>query len=288
MIRAWSIGLMCVVGSCSTGTAASEEPRAPAGVVAVDALLRAPADPQRVIVDVRPAEAYAGGHIPGAVHLDVKKLRAEVDGVPEQLAPRAAIEAAMAELGVELGDEVVVVDERTSPPAARVVWTLRWFGHAADKVQVLDGGHAAWVAAGGAQTGEVPTVATGEGARLGEEQPQLGVDAAWIAAHLHDPAVLLLDVRSDDEWEAGRIPGAWHVPWQSAVTDDGRLKEPQALRELYARALDSETVVVYCKSGMRASLSWLVLQVLGHADARVYDGSWNEWGARPDLPKETG
>lgn len=287
MMRAWSIGLVCVAGGCRPEAVAGEAPHAPDGVVAVDALLRAPADPRRVVVDVRPAEAYAGGHIPGALHLDVKQLRAEVDGVPEQLAPRAAIEAAMAGLGVELGDEVVVVDERASPPAARVVWTLRWFGHAADKVRMLDGGHAAWVAAGGTQTSEVPPVAAGEGPRLGEEQRRLGVDAAWIAAHLQDPAVLLLDVRSDDEWKAGRIPGAWHVPWQSAVTDDGHLKELPTLRELYARALERETVVVYCKSGMRASLTWLVLQVLGHADARLYDGSWNEWGARPDLPKET-
>ncbi|WP_422889262.1 sulfurtransferase [Nannocystis pusilla] len=285
-MRAWSITWLCVAGGCRP-EAVAEASRAPVGVVTVDALLRAPADPRRVVVDVRPAEAYAGGHIPGALHLDVKLLRAEVDGVPEQLAPRAAIEAAMAGLGVELGDEVVVVDERSSPPAARVVWTLRWFGHAADKVRMLDGGRAAWVAAGGTQTSEVPTVAAGEGPRLGEEQRRLGVDAAWIAARLQDPAVLLLDVRSDDEWKAGRIPGAWHVPWQSAVTEDGRLKELPTLRELYARALERETVVVYCKSGMRASLTWLVLQVLGHADARLYDGSWNEWGARPDLPKET-
>jgi thiosulfate/3-mercaptopyruvate sulfurtransferase len=59
----------------------------------------------------------------------------------------------------------------------------------------------------------------------------------------------------------------------------------KALRELYADALARPTVAVYCKSGMRASLTWLVLTSLGHADVRVYDGSWNEWGAREDLPR---
>jgi thiosulfate/3-mercaptopyruvate sulfurtransferase len=206
--------------------------------------------------------------------------------VRDQLAPREALASALAAIGVDLGDEIVIVDESSSPHAARLVWTLESFGHAPDQLRVLDGGWPAWLAADG-PTSTAASAGPAPGATpLGAQQPALRVDADWVLAHLGDPAVLLLDVRSDEEWRVGHIPGARHLPWQRARTDTGRLLEPPALRELYAEALAAPTVVVYCKSGMRASLTWLVLRTLGHPDVRLYDGSWNEWGARPELPRE--
>lgn len=255
-------------------------------VISACELIAAPADARRVVIDVRTAEAFAAGHVPGAVHLDVKELRAEVDGVPEQLAARADVEAALAGIGVDVGDEVIVVAERDTPSAARVVWTLLYFGHEPSRVKLLDGGWSAWLAVKGAHSVEAAVVAGGEHRALGVEQTRLGVDAAWLQAHLGDTKVLVIDVRSDEEWGAGRIPGARHIPWQRAVGEDGSLLAREELRELYAAAMGSPTVVVYCTSGMRASLTWLVLATLGHSDVRLYDGSWNEWGAREDLPKE--
>ena len=273
------LALVLAVSGCQRGLA----PGGPVTVVRAEDVIAAE-QAARVVLDVRPAAAFARGHAPGAVHLDVKALRAEVDGVAEQLAPRASVAATLAELGVEVGDEVIVIDEGSTPAAARVVWTLLFFGHAPAKVRMLDGGWPAWVAASGPQSVEVAEVVTGA-APVGAERAELRVDAAWVLAHLNDPEVLLVDVRSDEEWDAGRIPGAQHVAWERARGADGRLLEVKALRELYADALARPTVAVYCKSGMRASLTWLVLTSLGHADVRVYDGSWNEWGAREDLQR---
>ncbi|MEZ4430414.1 MAG: rhodanese-like domain-containing protein [Nannocystaceae bacterium] len=256
-------------------------------ILPVDELAPLVADalPGLRVLDLRDASAYEAGHVPGAVRFDPASLRTTVDDVPGQVVDPATFAAAMAAVGVAPGDTVVAVDDGEGLQPARVVWTLRYHGHATS--HVLDGGWPAWSAAGlTEETGpNTPSPASYPPPAV---VPALRVDAAWIADHLDDPKVRLVDARAPAEFDPGHIPGALSLPWDQTKAADGRFLAVDQLAALYqgVGALPSETVVAYCQTGTRASVTWLTLVAAGQADARLYDGSWAEWSADPELPKE--
>ena len=277
---------MFVAVACTaapTSTLCEEDGCAPPELVIDVAWLRAAlaAGEDVQVIDVRPAHEFAVGHVPGALSLDVEALRATVDGVEGQVAAPEAVEAALRAAGVRRGARLVVLGAAVQPEPARVVWTLQHHGHGA--VHLLQGGWTAWSGFGERST-EVGPAPPGD-LVVGAPSGALRVDAAWVVAHLEDPAVALVDARSADEFAAGHIPGARNVDWHANVVD-GHLLGREELAQLYEGLDPGSTVVTYCKSGMRASLSYLVLRELGFADVRLYDGSWNEWGAQPSFPQE--
>jgi thiosulfate/3-mercaptopyruvate sulfurtransferase len=109
------------------------------------------------------------------------------------------------------------------------------------------------------------------------------VEGDWVLSQLGDepydmPAIQLVDARSEDEYDAGRIPSARSVNWTRNL-DGGLLRSQTELEALYEGMDPAETTVSYCVSGWRGSFDWLTLTALGYDDVRLYDGSWNEWGA---------
>ena len=246
-----------------------------------------------LVIDVRPAEDFATGHVPGAVHLDLWGVSL-VDTDPGPLRAFMWIIDHLFNLrGVTADATVVVYDEQSGMRAARAFWFLEYFGHT--DVRVLDGGFGAWTRAGLPITraAGAPSKSSWTGT------PKPDTIATWrdVSDRLGNPGTVIVDTRSDGEYcgttvrakRGGAIPGAVHVEWSRNLNPDGTFKAADELREMYEAAgvTPDKEVITYCQGGYRAAHAYLALRLLGYPRVRNYTGSWKEWGDREDLPIET-
>ncbi len=260
-----------------------------------------------VIIDTRNPEAYAAGHIPGAVNIhDIFTYLAM--STPEGMAELTdKFAKAFGDAGLS-GNETAVIYEQSMTSgfgqSCRGYYLLKYLGY--PKASVLHGGYAAWEAAGLPTTTEAasPTPATFP---IDPAGAGVMVDKDVVLAAVNDGSAVLLDVRDIDEWigdssspygkdycpRKGRIPGAKWIEWYRMMkpTASGPMVKSgsELLAECATVGIGKETpVILYCFKGARASNTFLALKEAGVDDVRMYFGSWNEWSRDPALPIEEG
>lgn len=277
-------------------------------LVSTDWLHQHLADPNLRIVDIRghviaPTEPlphyfnhyddYVASHIPGAVFIDwVHEITDPADPRHARIAPPQRYADVMSKNAIGDDTFVVAYDDASGLFAARLWWSLNYYGH--EKVAVLDGGWNKWIAEGRPVTASVP--AGVPAAFTPRPQQDWMRTADQVLAILHSPAKLI-DVRSPQEFggeasrakRAGHIPGAVNVPRQTLAALDGTLLPPEQLRAKLAEAGidDAATpIVTYCNAGVSASYGLLALRAAGFMNSANYDGSWKEWGNDESKPIE--
>jgi thiosulfate/3-mercaptopyruvate sulfurtransferase len=240
-------------------------------------------------------ESYRAGHVPGAVFVDLDHDLAAAPGVAGRhpLPEPDDAQAAFRRLGVLAERSVVVYDDGDASIAARAWWLLRWAGHG--DVRVLDGGWAAWRAAGlPVASGEAPAVTPGDFVVHPGGMPVADADEAAALARTG----VLLDVRAPARFRgesepidpvAGHVPGARNAPLAGNLGPDGRFLDPAALAARFAElgVRPGVEVATYCGSGVSAAQTVLALEVAGLTSA-LFVGSWSHWVADPDRPVATG
>ena len=245
-----------------------------------------------LVLDLRPPEDYAQGHIPGAIHIDLWGVSL-IDTDPAPLdAFMWMIEHVLAGHGVQASTPVVVYDDQSGMRAARAFWFLEYFGHAS--VRLLDGGFKAWSAQGYDLSTEALPPPKSEW--TGSRQAHTLATYRDVREALGRQESVILDTRSDPEYRGtavrarrgGAIPGAVHIEWTRNLDADGAFRSAEELRRMYqdAGVTPDREVITYCQGGYRAAHSYLALRLLGYPRVRMYVGSWKEWGDRTELPVE--
>ncbi len=234
---------------------------------------------------------YARGHIPGARFLWSQALAYSNEDYTLEVPSLPKADSVLKSLGVSEGQRIILYFSGGNvTQTTRVFMTLDYLG-LGGRVALLDGGLEAWKAEGRPVVTDIPAGLHGEW--KARAVSGVVVDGDWVAGHLADSTVKIVDARAPQFYQgrgggmprAGHIPGAVNIPFNSLVDSTNRLKSPDSLRAMFRASgiAPGKTVVSYCHIGQQASLVYFVARYLGYP-ARLYDGSFEDWSGRDDVP----
>lgn len=246
------------------------------------------------IVDLNPSHIYARAHVPGAVSLEYGRIITPRPPAAALLPSAEQLADVLGSIGLTPAHHVVAYDDEGNGRAGRFLWTLHAVGHT--RTSLLNGGLRGWLSDNRPTENTVPAITRSTyPVRISAD---VVADKEYILTHLKNPAVVLLDTRSPEEYtgemvraqRGGHIPGAVNFNWTDAMdqTRQLRLKDLKELRNaLEAKGITPEKeIITYCQTHHRSAHTYMVLKVLGYPRVKAYPGSWSEWGNLPDTPIE--
>ncbi len=241
-------------------------------------------------------DEYVREHIPAALYIDWSKDIVDPDDdVEAQIASAERFAAIMQRLGI--GDQHLVVAYDAHPAsqfATRLWWALNYYGH--ERVVVLNGGLPKWQREQRPVVSAIPTYPPASFTAVA--RPQLRATVEDVLASLGQSDITLIDARDSGQYTGeiargegrrGHIPGAISLPREELVDPaTGTFRSTEELQRIFATAHVSpdKHIVAYCNGGVAATTVLFSLAMLGYPQLTNYDGSWNEWGKRQDLPVE--
>jgi thiosulfate/3-mercaptopyruvate sulfurtransferase len=300
-----SLALVLTIASATTPLASAEGKSAKVAsnpkmrqsmIVSTEWLTEHLNDKSLVLLQVGEKDEYVRAHIPGAQFISIADISTpRGEGLALELPPVATLKTTFEKLGVSNKSHVVVYFSKDwVTPTARVFLTLDYLG-LGDRTSILDGGLPAWRA-----ENRPVTTALNEpkpGTFSPRPNKSIVVDAAWVSANLNKPNVRILDARAPQFFigaevgrmpRGGHIPNAKNIPFSSLIEDsNNKFKSVETLRGLFVAAdvKRGDSVATYCHIGQQASLLYFVARYLGY-DAHLYDGSFEDWSHRSELPVE--
>ncbi|MBZ5536246.1 MAG: sulfurtransferase [Acidobacteriia bacterium] len=253
-------------------------------------------DPSLVLIQIGPKEGYEAGHIAGARFLSLMDISTPSGkGLTLELPKVDELKSTLEGLGISNNSRIVLYyGTDWVSPTTRVFFTLDYLG-LGDRTSILDGGLPVWRAEGHPVTKELPKVQ--QGSLTPHPRPSVVVDAAWVSSNLNNHSVAIIDARAPEYYSgtsagkirrAGHIPGAMNVPYSSLLDDSNKLKTPDELRAAFlaANIKPDSHIVSYCHIGQQATVVYFVARYLGY-EPSLYDGSFEDWSARTELPVTT-